>query len=116
MGATKTIAKIACQRDVGAAKAPHSDGFKLGLNYSSYRGCQTFRPNRRTKMTKEPTPMILLIRSLFEANPSIKAIRKVASLGALEIITQNNGIEGIQLIRDDIGVVQERRHIAEQGS
>ena len=67
-------------------------------------------------MTKEPTRMMLLIHSLFEANPSIKAIRKVASLGALEIITQKNGIEGIQLIRDDIGVVQERRHITEQAS
>jgi hypothetical protein len=54
-------------------------------------------------MRKGPTPLILLIHSLFEANPSIKAIRKVASLGALEITTQNNGIEGIQLIRDDIG-------------
>jgi hypothetical protein len=49
MGATKTITKIACQGDVGAAKTPHSDGCKLGLNYSSYRGSQTFRPNRSTK-------------------------------------------------------------------
>jgi hypothetical protein len=61
-------------------------------------------------MRKEPTPMILLIHSLFEAHPSIKAIRKVASLGALEIITQNNGIEGIQL------VPHERRHMAEEPS
>ena len=51
-------------------------------------------------MIKEPNLMILLVRSLFEANPTIKAIRKVASLGAVEIITQNNGIEGIQLIWD----------------
>ena len=68
-------------------------------------------------MRKEPTAMMLLIHSLFEANPSIKAIRKVASLGALEIITQNNGIEGIQLIRDDIGKsAQERRHMAKKAS
>jgi hypothetical protein len=51
-------------------------------------------------MTKEQTPLIPLIHWLFEANPTIKAIRKEASLGAVEIITQNNIIEGIQLIWD----------------
>jgi hypothetical protein len=61
-------------------------------------------------MRKEQRPMILLIHSLFEAHPSIKAIRKVASLGALEIITQNNGIEGIQLVPHG------RRHMAEEPS
>jgi hypothetical protein len=72
-------------------------------------------------MTREPTPTILLIHSLFEANPTIKAIRKVPSLGAVEIVTQNNGIEGIQLIRDDIGksgltFAHDRRDVAEEAS
>jgi hypothetical protein len=53
-------------------------------------------------MTKESPLIALVALSLFDTSPQIQCIRRLTALGALEIVSEENGIEGIQLIRDNI--------------